>query len=434
MHPQATKIIEQAPGRTAPDPTGVDRSRSGSTTRPQRHLPLIALVVCGAFGVYGWAIFVASFAHDGTIGPRYNAPGADFMAFYAAARAYLEGHLPLLFDGGRFTAHLNGMFAERLSAPLPFQPWMYPPPYLLFLLPCALLPFGWAYAAFLTGTFAGLGAAVASAVPPCRGRAMHLLSLLLCPAASAVAVAGQNGYLSAALLIGGFGLLDGAPVAGGMLFGALTFKPQIGLMVPVALVAARRWRALASAAATAVFLAAVSAIVFGADMWARWFSLMFTPASEDFRQWAELSRPFGNSVSVCALLLGAGDSAATAVQLFAALVGAVAVWRAFRRPMASDGRMAVVLAAAILAAPSVAIYDMVALAMAAGLLFSRGLREGFRPGEPVVLLALWLAPLFNPPRVSPVGFLTPLLICALIAYAFLGADGSRRQPATAYSG
>jgi alpha-1,2-mannosyltransferase len=433
MHPQATKIIERAPRRNVRDPAGVDRSHSGPTASSQRHLLVIALTVCAAFGVYGWAVFVASFAHDGSIGPRHNAPGADFMAFYAAARSYLEGNLPLLFDGARFTAHLNEMFADRLSAPLPFQPWMYPPLYLLFLLPIALLPFGLAYAAFLTGTFAGLAAAVASVAPRGR-RGAHMLSLLLCPAASAVAVAGQNGFLSAALLIGGFGLLDGSPVAGGMLFGALAFKPQIGLMVPVALVAARRWRALTSAAATAVVLAAASLALFGADMWVNWIDLFFAPSNESYRQWAELSRPFGNSVSVCALLLGATDTTAMAAQLLAVLVGAAAVWQAFRRPMASDSRMAVILAAAILAAPSVAIYDMVALAMAAGLLFWRGLRNGFHPGERVVILAAWLAPLFNPPRISVLGFITPLLICALMAYALMDAGDSRRRPATAPSG
>lgn len=432
MHPQATNIIERAPGRDVQDPAGVDRFRSGPATPSQRHLRLIGLAVCGAFGAYGWAVFAASFAHDGSIGPRHNAPGADFMVFYAAARSYLEGNLPLLFDGARFTAHLNAMFADRLSAPLPFQPWMYPPPYLLFLLPFALLPFGLAYAAFLTGTFAGLAAAVAAVIPRHR-RAAHTLSLLLCPAASAVAVAGQNGFLSAALLIGGFGLLDSSPVAGGMLLGALTFKPQMGLMVPVALVAARRWRTLASAAATTVFLAAVSLAVFGADIWANWIGLLLGPPNESYRQWAELSRPFGNSVSVCALLLGASETLANALQLLAVLVGAAAVWRAFRRPMASDWRMAVILAAAILAAPSVAVYDMVVLAMAAGLLFSRGLRDGFRPGEHVVLLAAWLAPLFNPPRVSIPGLLTPLLISALIAYALIGAGDVRRQPATTRS-
>lgn len=427
MHPQATNIIERAPGRTVPDPAGPAASS-------QRYLPVVAAAVCGVFGIYGWAIFGASFAHDGAIGPRHNAPGADFMAFYAAARAHLEGNLPLLFDGARFNAHLNAMFADRLSAPLPFQPWMYPPPYLLFLLSLALLPFGWAYAAFLTGTFAGLAAAVAAVIADVRRWGMHVLALLLCPAASAAAVAGQNGFLSAALLIGGFGLLDSVPVAGGVLFGALIFKPQLGLMVPAALIAAQRWRALASAAVTAVFLAGVSVAVFGADIWMNWIGLIFGPASESYRQWAELSRPFGNSVSVCASLLGASNAVAQAAQLLAVLAAAAAVWRAFRRPMGSDARLAVLLAATILAAPSVAIYDMVILAMAAGLLFARGLRGGFRPGEPVVILAAWLAPLFNPPRISALGFLTPFLLCALVAYAFLGAGDRRRRSATAYPG
>ncbi len=423
------EIIERQRGPSGHIPGGADRAAAGAPS--QQPLVVLAAAVCGVFGLYGWAVFVASFAHDGAIGPRHNAPGADFMVFYAAARAYIDGNLPLLFDGVRFTAHLNALFADRLSSPLPFQPWVYPPHYLLFVLPFAWLPFGAAYAAFLAVTFAGLAAAVACAVRHRRARILYTLSLLLCPAASAVVVAGQNGFLSAALLIGGFALLDGSPVAGGILFGALSFKPQLGLMVPVALIAARRWRALVAAAATAFFLIALSVIVFGAGMWANWIGLLLGPSSAAWRQWAEFARPFGNSVSVWASLLGASDGVAKAAQLLAILVGAAAVWRAFRAPRAGDLRLVVVLAATILAAPSVAIYDMTVLAMAAGLLFSRGLEAGFRPGESIVTLAAWLAPLFNPPRISVLGFLTPLLIGAVMAYAFMGAADGRRQGAAA---
>jgi hypothetical protein len=48
---------------------------------------------CLLFGLYGWAIFLTTFGHDGAIGPRYNAPGADWVVFYSAAEAWLSGDL-----------------------------------------------------------------------------------------------------------------------------------------------------------------------------------------------------------------------------------------------------------------------------------------------------------------------------------------------------
>ncbi len=42
----------------------------------KRHWPLAAVAV--QFGLYGWALLAATATgHDGLIGPRYNAPGAD---------------------------------------------------------------------------------------------------------------------------------------------------------------------------------------------------------------------------------------------------------------------------------------------------------------------------------------------------------------------
>src|SRR5690242_4115630 len=57
-----------------------------------KDLRLLA-AICIAAGLYGWAVFAGSFHHDGALGPRYNAPGADWMVFFAAARAYFAGNL-----------------------------------------------------------------------------------------------------------------------------------------------------------------------------------------------------------------------------------------------------------------------------------------------------------------------------------------------------
>src|SRR4051794_14873044 len=80
----------------------------------RRTLILVGLVALAA-SLYAWAVFAASFAHDGVIGPHYNAPGSDWMVFHGAAQAFLHGNLALTADPVRFTAYLNEQYGWWLS-------------------------------------------------------------------------------------------------------------------------------------------------------------------------------------------------------------------------------------------------------------------------------------------------------------------------------
>ncbi|HEX6840050.1 MAG TPA: glycosyltransferase family 87 protein [Stellaceae bacterium] len=392
---------------------------------------LVALgVVCAAAGVYGWAVFLSTFHHDGTIAPHYNAPGTDWMVFYAAARAFFDGNLALIFDGVRFTAHQNEIFAPMLSAKLPYHPWLYPPHFLLLALPFGLLPFSASYALFMLVTGAILVATLWLYAAP-EQRWLHIASVLLCPAASMTVIAGQNAFLTAALLIGGFGLLPRRPLLAGAFLGIATFKPTLWLMVPVALVAARQWRALAAAAAMAGALALASLMVFGVEMWRQWLEMALSPPADFYSKWLESGRSWGLSVYTCAWVLGAPHRLATLIQAAATLAAAASVYVAFRGTLAADRKLAVLLAAAILAGPHVSSYDTLLLAIAATILFCRALQEGAPLYQITAMLAVWLVPLFNPPRATPVGLMTPLFIAALLAVAMTGLRRPAPQGAAA---
>ena len=85
--------------------------------------------------------------------------------------------------------------------------------------------------------------------------------------------------------------------------------------------------------------------------------------------------------------------------------------------MAPEPRMAVLLAATILAAPHTIGYDSVMLAFAATLLVYRNLETGPRAGEVAIALLVWLSPLVSPPSLFRPGLLIPLLILCFILSA-----------------
>ena len=73
------------------------------------------------------------------------------------------------------------------------------------------------------------------------------------------------------MLLGLFGAalltLTKRPIVSGILFGCLAYKPQFALVIPVALLAAGQWRAIAAAAGTVIALVAVTSLAFGWDIW-----------------------------------------------------------------------------------------------------------------------------------------------------------------------
>src|SRR5947209_4071280 len=86
------------------------------------------------------------------------------------------------------------------------------------------------------------------------------LGACIAPATGITLISGQTGFLSGALMVGGLRLLPTRPALAGVLFGLLTYKPQLGVLVPVALVAMSGGRAIVAALATFAALAVASGL------------------------------------------------------------------------------------------------------------------------------------------------------------------------------
>src|SRR5260370_39507330 len=103
------------------------------------------------------------------------------------------------------------------------------------------------------------------------------------------------------------------------------------------------------------------------------------------------------------------------------LLAIALVYGAFRLRLPRDQKIATLLASTILAAPHSSLADTVLLATAAALWSGEAAHGDASLAKWTLALALWLTPLFNPPLVSPVGRLTPLLILGVVAMTIVPA-------------
>jgi Glycosyltransferase family 87 len=87
------------------------------------------------------------------------------------------------------------------------------------------------------------------------------------PAALMNVLLGQTGCYTAALLGSGMMFVERRPLFAGVLLGLISCKPQLGILVIVALAAGRHGRVLIVAAATAFVLALASTFLFGPHIW-----------------------------------------------------------------------------------------------------------------------------------------------------------------------
>jgi hypothetical protein len=367
----------------------------------RRALRMAALVML-AGGMVGWGLIFLIFRHT---------PGQDWMVFDTAAQAWRRGDIGLLLDGPRFTAVLNATHAW-LTDPLVFHPWVYPPYTMLLALPFGLLPWWLNYTSFLSITLAGLIAAL------ClwrRGAARALLvgGVLACPATAFTLGAGQNSFMSAGLVTAGIWFMHRRPKLAGLLLGLLAFKPQLAILVPVALAAAGAWAAIAYAAATVVALLAASLVVPGMALWAGWLHL-FLGGDPAFHHWVDAGRIYGQSVFTCLRLAGLPDGMANVGQGAAILLSGFCVWRAFRSRLPEGLRLAVLLPAMTLAAAHLGDYDALLLGIAAMLVLGEGLSRPFASGEAVLAVAIWLSTGFEPPFVFHPAMVTPLIVAAFM--------------------
>jgi alpha-1,2-mannosyltransferase len=391
-----------------------------------------AVAACAITSGYAWLAFFSNAIHAGMFGlPNFHGLGTDWMIYHAVASNYLTGHPAVANDGFRLTTYVNQHYAHWLQGDLSYRAWVYPPSYLLVIIPFGVFGFALSYALFQIATAAGLVAATRTATGGEKFATWAVpLAILLSPAAAMNVLCGQNAFLMAACVVGGFALLKERPAVAGAILGMASLKPQLALLVPVALIAGGEWKALATAALSAILLVILSAVLFGADAWIAWFHNIYGDLVTDNTWWIPAARLWGISVWACAKLLGLPGPFASLLQDVAMAFAAIAVFLTFRRSTSLQTRLVVLLAGTILAAPYTTLYDAVFLSIAAAFWLTERARYN-EPAAWLITFFLWAIPDLSPPRVVPPGRLGPLFIVAFLLFVLARIN---REPAIAGRG
>jgi arabinofuranan 3-O-arabinosyltransferase len=279
-----------------------------------------------------------------------RALGDDFLNYWSGAALAWRGSLADIYATEKYHA-----FQETVvgASTLEFFHYSYPPVMLVLTAPLAALPYVPALAVWLAASWYAFYRALCLALPAAEARLLSLAA----PALFINAVGGQNGAWTAALLGGGLCLLDRRPFIAGMLMGLLVYKPQLGILLPIALLAGRRWRAFAGASVAAAGLIALSVLLFGLDLWGDFWRKFIW-----LRQ-AVLEDGVGTGhrlVSVFVFARMALDAPlAYAVQAVAAVAAAAVVAYAWWRDIAAEWRNALLILGTFVTTPYLHDYDLV---------------------------------------------------------------------------
>ncbi len=391
--------------------TFIDALRTGSWLTRER-TRLIAFAVLFASSV-GLAFILAT--SNGLNDYQGRPLGTDFSNVYAAGTYVLDGKANAPFDPPQQFEREKQIFGANTQ----FYGWHYPPFFLFVAALLALMPYALALAVWQGVTFAIYLFAMRSVLPSSLrndGR-LWLLFAVAFPAVFVNIGHGHNGFLTASLIALALVHLGTRPILSGILFGLLAYKPQFGLLIPLALVAGGHWRAIASAAATVAALALVTTAAFGADIWSAFLaSTHFTRVvvlEQGDTGWHKIQ-----SIFSWARMWGSSIPLAYAIQGAATLAVAASLAWLWRSSASFALKAAALVIGVLLATPYSLDYDFVILAPAIAFLAADGFSRGFLRWEKSALALLWLMPLIArsvaQQAMIPLGVMAMLILFILI--------------------
>ncbi|HLZ66970.1 MAG TPA: glycosyltransferase family 87 protein [Aliidongia sp.] len=330
------------------------------------------------------ALIVLAMLLHGFLGILTEPTSTDFLSFYAAGHMADQGQAAAVYDQA---AHRRAEEQAFGSSGIGYFAFFYPP---TFLLACAA--FGWM--PYLVAFYVWIGSTLGAfllAVRRIMGPTIAILPIAAYPAIFLTIGTGQNSFLTAALFAFGTVLLGKRPFAAGLLLGALIFKPHFGLLLPIALIAGREWRAFTGAAVMTLILAVSSALLFGTDAWQAFLELS-RGVSQTFQagqvEFFLIVSPFSAS-----RMLGGSVGLSYGVQAAVTLTAMVFVAIVWRRNMRPAARAAVLISATMISLPVILFYDLTLAAVAIAWILRDAATTGYLRWEKSALLVVFCTPL-----------------------------------------
>jgi len=343
----------------------------------------------------------------GDFGPNTGGiKNSDYVLLWSASNLALEKN-----PGAVYSVPKLWKVQAALGEDQPqLLPWLYPPSFLLLILPLGLLP-------YLVSLTFWLGATLWSALAVLRRIAPDPLTRKLALAFPGNAMNffySQGIFLLIGLMGGGLLAVDSYPLLAGLLLGvSISYKPHLGFLVLAAFLGGRRWKALGAVLATVGSLALLSAVVFGVDIWLIFWKTI--PLAKKIVATVSELWPRMCTMFAAVRLLGGGLLTAWTMQgIVTGVVGVIVFW-VWRQEAPLAIRASTLVVGALLATTYAFEYDLSLLSLPLAWMAWEGYVNGWRSWEKYWLPVVWLTPSFTTLLAKRLGWqLEPLILAVFL--------------------
>lgn len=349
----------------------------------------------------------------------------DFVAFWAAAKLALAGDALAAFDH----AALRAAQALPPDAPEGNMYWFYPPGVQFLFLPFAPMPY---WAGWLIFNLLAMTLFARALWEPARAVPIGHNLLIAAPIVIIVFRLGQLALLwSGVLVLALRAIAHGRPIVAGVLIALLSLKPQLGILIPIALLAGGHWSVILWAFLGAVAVHGLPTAVVGLEYWVAFFDQMRFAAvgmQGDFTRWDLMVSPYA-----FLRLLDSSHQAAMIVQYcVSALLAACIAW-VWADRSCNFNIASAMLAVAIPIATPYAYYYELALCIPAAILLVRA-HYGARVTDRILLALMVFGPASFWIRTELAPLFAPILLIMVVRLAVLASRASAMSPPTSSRG
>jgi len=367
---------------------------------------------------------------DGRVNMRGEHLGGDFLAFHTAGEMVLEGRATDAWDAESFEAALQ---TREPAIDWYGLTWQYPPAAYFLVTPFALLPYKLAYWVWMLAglaVFWGCFRVAFEGKPHCKTAPLLILAS---PIILVTLVQGQNTLFFGGMLMIAAALPDRRPLLAGLAAAALTIKPQLGLLIPVAYLFGGHWKAFSYAAVFSLALSGLATLVFGIESWGA-FADAITRVESDMAGGGSLY-PFNRIISPYGALgaLGVPHGLALSAHLLTVLGLAALVALVWRSDVPMQAKAALLIPATLLCSPYAYYYEMVPMLFSVAVMISMIGTRNLNDAERWWLMLSWPLVLYLPMIQGAVpvqfGFLITASLVAVVARRFMSASAAALAPA-----